>query len=325
MSSIFCTLRLRFNVLLIAISLVACVNETNTQNQMQDEKIPSGMFLVMLTKGASSSSPSQQAPVKNLQIMRGQYFSYVLPEGWKLGEDGQFALSIIAPDQKALTLMVGNSGLFPNYTPYQFVYDKMMALRPDNLQVGNGQAVNPIVGFQQAYAFPVNYMIGGVPCQGLAKCHVAPYYGGQTMAMTAALSEGKQWAGYSSWLPLIADQISAHDGAAFGMRGVMQQNIDNSQVYAEAAKQYREWSQQNWQAVTDDRNATQDRQQKEIRENLGAVQTYNNPYDNRQPLELTTQYQCYWIDQKGTILGSNDPSINPNQGSTSTWKQMEKQ
>jgi len=311
--------------LLIAISLVACVNETNTQNQMQDEKIPSGMFLVMLTKGASSSSPSQQAPVKNLQIMRGQYFSYVLPEGWKLGEDGQFALSIIAPDQKALTLMVGNSGLFPNYTPYQFVYDKMMALRPDNLQVGNGQAVNPIVGFQQAYAFPVNYMIGGVPCQGLAKCHVAPYYGGQTMAMTAALSEGKQWAGYSSWLPLIADQISAHDGAAFGMRGVMQQNIDNSQVYAEAAKQYREWSQQNWQAVTDDRNATQDRQQKEIRENLGAVQTYNNPYDNRQPLELTTQYQCYWIDQKGTILGSNDPSINPNQGSTSTWKQMEKQ
>lgn len=317
--------RLRISAMLIVISLVACVNETNTQKQMLDEKIPAGMFLVTPATAAPSTKSSPKAPVKNLQIKRGQFFSFVLPEGWKLGEDGQFALSIMAPDQKALTLMVGNSGLFPDYTPYQFVYDKLMALRPDNLQVGNGQATQPITGFQQAYAFPVTYSIGGVPCQGLAKCHVAPYYGGQTMAMTAALSESRQWPGYSTWLPLVSDQIAAHDGAAFGMRGVMQQNIDNSRAYAEAAKQYREWSQKNWQAVTDDRNNTQDRQQKEIRENIGAVQTYSNPYDSHQPLELTTQYQYFWIDNKGSILGSNDPSINPNQGSTREWRKMEKQ
>ena len=94
---------------------------------------------------------------------------------------------------------------------------------------------------------------------------------------------------------------------------------------ADAAKKYREWSQQNWQSVTDDRNNTQDRQQKEFRENIGAVQTYSNPYDNGQPVELTTQYQYFWVDNKGTILGSNDPSVNPNQGSTSEWRKMEKQ
>jgi len=36
------------------------------------------------------------------------------------------------------------------------------------------------------------------------------------MAMTAVLAESKQWPG-SSWLPLIADQILAHDGATFGI------------------------------------------------------------------------------------------------------------
>lgn len=319
------SLRTRLGILLIAVSILSCSSESNTQTRMPPDQIPPGMFLVTPQQKRAVDDTPKEAPAKSLQLTRGRYFTCAMPEGWKLGEDGQFALSMVAPDQKALTLMVGNAGLFPNYTPYQFVYDKMMALQPQNLQVGNGQAVAPIAGFQQAYAFPVTYAIGGVACQGLVKCHVAPYYGGQTMAMTAALSEARQWPGYSSWLPLVADQIAAHDGAAFGMRGVMQQNIDNSKAYAEAARQYREWSQKNWQTVTDDRNKTQDRQQKEFRENLGAVQTFSNPYDNRQPLELTTQYQYFWINQQGTILGSNDPSINPNHGSTGDWRQMEKQ
>jgi hypothetical protein len=318
-------LRVWYAIAYSTILLTACGQGTNTQSTMSPDQIPAGMHLVTPQQKENVADQPKEVPAKTLQIVRGQYFTCVLPEGWKIGEDGQFALSMIAPDQKAFTLMVGNSGLFPDYTPYQFVYDKLMAIRPENLQIGNGQAVQPIVGFQQAYAFAVTYAIGGVPCQGEVKCHVAPYYGGQTMAMTAALSEARQWSGYSQWLPLVADQIAAHDGAAFGMRGVMQQNIDNSRAYAEAAKHYREWSQQNWQAVTDDRNSRQDRQQKEFRENIGAVQTYSNPYANGQSLELTTQYQYFWIDQKGTILGSNDPGINPNQGSTSAWKLLEKQ
>lgn len=317
-----------FSLMLIAPFMVACMHETNTQKSLQtdqiptDMEIPTGMFLVTPVKNNPSENTANEAPPKKLQIMQGHFFNYVLPEGWKLGEDGQYALSMQAPDQKALTLMVGNAGLFPNTAPGQYVYDKLMALRPENLQVGQGTSCDPITGFQSAIAFPITYSIGGVPCQGMAKCHMAPYYGGVTMAMTAALSVATQWSGYSSWLPLIADQIAARDGAAFGMRGVMQQNIDNSKAYAVAAKEYREWSQKNWQAVTDDRNATQDRQQKEFRENIGAVQTYSNPYDSRQPLELTTQYQYFWIDNKGTILGSNDPSVNPNMGSTTEWKKM---
>ena len=104
--------------------------------------------------------------------------------------------------------------------------------------------------------------------------------------------------------------------------GIMAQNLNNSTAYAEAARQYRDWSQRNWQQVTNDRNASQDRNNVAFRENLGAVQTYVNPYDARVPLELPTTYKYYWVEAQGTVLGTDDPSVNPNSGSTKEWKQM---
>lgn len=284
-------------------------------------KIPANMFPVKAV--SSSSAPARSAPATaNLRIAKGQYFSYALPEGWHVGEDGQFALTLLAPDNKALTLMVGNAGLPRNFPPAQFVQDKLMAIRPENLRIGQPRQAAPAAGFASAYQFDVSYMVHGAPCRGVVKCNVAPAYDTAVMAMTAALSEASQWTGYSSWLPLVADQISATNGAAFGMRGIMAQNLHNSTAYAEAARQYREWSQRNWQQVTDDRNASQDRKNFYVRENLGGIQTYVNPYDTRTPLELPTTYQYFWIDRQGSILGTNDPSANPNGGSTADWKQM---
>src|SRR5262249_23616468 len=146
--------------------------------------------------------------------------------------------------------------------------------------------------------------------------NIAPAYDSAVMAMTAALSEAGQWPGYASWLPLVADQVAATNGAAFGMRGIMAQNLQNSMAYAEAARQYREWSQRNWQQVTNDRNASQDRNNFYFRENLGGVQTFVNPYDSRVPLELPGTYQYFCVDRQGNILGTNDGTANPNNGST---------
>jgi len=144
------------------------------------------------------------------------------------------------------------------------------------------------------------------------------------MAMTAALSDATQWSGYASWLPLVADQISATNGAAFGRRGIMAQNLRNSTAYAEAARQYRDWSHRNWQQVTDERNTSVDRRNFESRENLGAVQTYTNPYDSRVPVQLPSQYRYFWVDRQGNILGTDDPTANPNVGSTGDWSQMQR-
>jgi len=261
-------------------------------------------------------------PARSLVITNGRFFSYALPQGWRVGEDGQYALTLAAPDNKAFTVMVGNAGMPLDHPPGQFVREKLSALQVENLQIGQPRKAAPIAGFAHAYQFDVTYSIRGVACRGTVKCHVAPAYDTAVMAMTAALSEASQWPGYASWLPLVSEQVSAISGAAFGRRGIMAQNLENSAAYAEAARQYRDWSQKNWQQVTDDRNASQDRRAFQVRENLGAVQTYQNPFGTSPPVQLPTTYKYYWGDNQGNYLGSDDPSANPNSGSSVEWKQM---
>ncbi len=287
--------------------------------------IPAGMHAVTpVAAKAATPEPSKSAPSASLSVRRGQFFSYALPQGWRLGEDGQFALSVGAPDGKAFTVMVGNAGLPPGYPPDRFVYEKMTALQPQGLRIGKGRNATPVSGFQQAWAFDVQYSARGVANRGVATVHVATSYDSAVLAMTAAISEDSQWPGYSTWLPLVAEQISALDGRAFGARGIMAQNIENSKAYAVAAREYRDWSQKTQQGVTDARNASQDKNNAAFRENLGAVQTYVNPYDVRVPVELPTTYQHYWVSPQGTYLGTDDPSVNPNNGSTGEWKQLPK-
>ena len=269
----------------------------------------------------TASSSRTSAPA-DLKIGTGRFFSYAMPPGWRVGEDGQFALTLIAPDNHALTLMVGNAGMPPNYPPARYIYEKLMVLRPQNLQIGPPRAARPVAGFSQAVEFDVSYVING-PARGVAKCNIQPAYDSATMAMTAALSEASQWPGYSSWLPLVADQISALNGAAFGARGVMAQNIANSQAFGEAAQRYREASAKIQQGVADARDVSQKKQAEGMRDILGSTQPYSNPYENTR-VEMPLTYQYYWTDGKGHYQGSNDPSANPNVGSTSEWRQMKK-
>ena len=166
-------------------------------------------------------APAANATGGSLRIGSGRFFSYAMPEGWRVGEDGQFALTLVSPDNKAITVMVGNAGLMPNTPPASFVYQKLMALQPQNLQLGPGRAAKPVAGFSQAGTFDVSYTVRGVAYRGLAKCNVQTAYDTAVMAMTLAVSEASQWPGYATWLPQVADQISATNGAAFGIRGVI--------------------------------------------------------------------------------------------------------
>ena len=268
------------------------------------------------------ASSSGAAP--SLQIGSGRYFSYALPQGWRVGEDGQFAFTLVASDNKAITVMVGNAGLRPGSDPGRFVWEKLMAMRPQNLQLGQPRAAKPVSGFSQAAEFDVSYSVQGVAFRGVAKCNVQAAYDTAVMAMTAAMSEAGQWPGYARWLPQVADQISAVNGAAFGVRGIMAQNLQNSMAYAEAARNYREWSRQNWQQVTDARNASQDRRNETFRETLGSVQAYVNPFGDTQKVELPLTYKYYWMDRQGNVVGTNDGTADPNQGSTTEWRQMKR-
>lgn len=259
-----------------------------------------------------------------LRIGQGRHFSFALPPEWRVGEDGQFALTLHSPDNKALTVMVGNAGLPPNYPPGQFAYERLSAMQPQGLRLGEPRQARPAAGFAHAVEFDVSYRVQGASYQGVAKVSLAPAYDSATMAMTAALSVSDQWSGYSSWLPQVADQIAATDGAAFGMRGLMQQNLRNSVAYGEAARQYRAWSQDNWRQVTDERERSQDRRNLATRENLGGIQTFTNPYETNRPVELPMTSKYYWTDRDGRIVGTDDPGADPNTGSTGDWRRMER-
>ncbi len=52
-------------------------------------------------------SSLQNNASEELQIGHGNYFSFALPPGWRVAEDGQFALSLVAPDNKS---HYGNGG-----------------------------------------------------------------------------------------------------------------------------------------------------------------------------------------------------------------------
>jgi len=121
----------------------------------------------MTERGTQSSGHEQHQG-------HGQFFSYALPQGWRVGEDGQFALTLIAPDNKALTVMVGNAGFAPNYLPSQFVYEKLLAIRPENLRLSQPKQATPVAGFSYAYEFEVAYAIQGAPCRGVVKLPCGP-------------------------------------------------------------------------------------------------------------------------------------------------------
>ncbi len=84
-----------------------------------DGNLPPNFHAVKpVAREASAKVPSAGAPpTAGLTIGRGRYFSYALPPDWRVGEDGQFALTLMAPDNKSLTVMVGNAGMPVNYTP----------------------------------------------------------------------------------------------------------------------------------------------------------------------------------------------------------------
>jgi hypothetical protein len=256
-----------------------------------------------------------------LDVQQGRSFEFVVPEGWRVSEEGQFAVVLVAPDQRAMTIVTGNSGLPPGYPPVQFLQERLAHLVPHGLRFGPMTMAQPIAGCSVAFEAELTYHYQE-PCRGKAKVSIAPSYDSATMVMTFAASTSAQWDGYSPWLPRVPELASARDGSAFGMSGVMAQNLSNSIELGRRAAANREWSARNWAATTRARSESQQRNQEQFREALGGVTTYTNP-SGATDLELPNTFQNYWIDEAGQVVGTNDPGENPNVGSTRTWTRLE--
>jgi hypothetical protein len=284
----------------------------------------------------NSSFPSQNPYA--FQTRQGQCLQYVMPQGWQVSEDGQYAIVLIAPDNSAVTIVVGNSGFPLYYNPGQYVYDTL-ARQCQQFQMGHPRAAQPIAGFHTASEFDYTYTVNGVPCRGIAKCSVANSYDMCTMIITCAAAQTSQWANYASWLPQVASQVQVTNNAAFGMRGIMQQDAANNQAFAEQLRGYREWSVNLWNQVTNQRSESFARQQVNNQpsnngysakdacddaafSNRTAYEDPNSQYGNY--YYYSGQDRYVWTDGQGQFKSSDDPNYNPNIGSSGNWTEARK-
>jgi hypothetical protein len=137
----------------------------------------------------NSSFPSQ-TPLA-VETRQGQCLKYVIPQGWQVAEDGQYAVVIVASDNAALTIVVGNSGFPLYYNPGQYVHDTLTR-QCQQFQMSQPRKAQPIAGFNTALEFDYTYTVNDVPCRGIAKCSVANSYDMCTMVLTCAASQISQ-------------------------------------------------------------------------------------------------------------------------------------
>src|SRR5262245_54258298 len=163
---------------------------------------------------------------------QGPCFRYALPQNWKVTEDGSHAVVLAAPDDMALTIMVGATAVPPGYNPSQFIFDHL-ARAFAQPRLSHPQPAQPVMGLQQAVLHQVAFVTSfGHPFCGTAKCSFAVNYDGScNMVVTCAVAHQAAWGGYAQWLPQLADDIQPTNSGAFGRGMVMQQNAHNAAMY----------------------------------------------------------------------------------------------
>jgi hypothetical protein len=93
--------------------------------------------------------------------------------------------------------------------------------------------------------------------------------------------------------------------------------------FNEVSMQHRQAMRQAHQQVFEERQAAHARQNFAMREVLGGVQTYVNPFQSS-TVELPLGYRRYWVSNNGQIVGSNDEMFDPRSDNAHEWRDMER-
>ena len=231
-------------------------------------------------------------------------------------------LCLNSPDGQAAIMNVGLVGMMQPMTPDQFVH---YAMQMQEMQVTGflgGQQIQPPPGCTSAGRFEITYSVRGIACRGIVTSFVTLGYGMCNASITLAAAQAGAWAAYQSWLPQLAAEVGPAGSQTYMAGQVAADNLRQSVELGQRFHEINDYTQQQWQQVTNERWASDERRNFEFRENLGAVQTFTNPYDNHRSVELSTQYRFYWVNRRGEIVGSDDPGYDPRAGSTDEWTQM---
>lgn len=257
-------------------------------------------------------------------MVRGSHFVYPLPPGWTVGEEGAFALVLRSPDMMAGIVVIGQSGLMHGMSPEQFAYYEMntvMRLAPD-VRLTLARCIPPMPGYTQAAMFEVTYTLSGpmgmMPMRGIAVANVAIGYAQCNGTLTLAASEIRHWPQYAEWLPEVALAARNVGADAFGSQTMAGVISGIAQQDHAANQAYQQWSQQTWQQVTNERNASIDRQQGAMGSTLTGQEWISEGFGG-QDIRRSTTPACIWRSRDGREISSPDPSFDPRHAGDVDW------
>lgn len=256
-----------------------------------------------------------------VQRTRGHFFRFALPAGWQVQENANM-LCLNSPDGQAAIMNVGLTGMMQPFTPDQFLHYALQMQQMQLLAIHSGQPVQPAPGCTSAGMFEITYAIGPTQCRGIAVSQVAIGYGQCNGSITLAAAQAGAWESYRHWLPQLAGEVGPAGSQTYGAGQIAANNLRNSVELGQHFHEVNDYTQRQWQDVTNQRWSSDERRNFEFRENLGGIQTYTNPYDNHRIMELSTQYRFYWVNRQGQVVGSDDPGFDPRMGSAEEWTQM---
>lgn len=267
-------------------------------------------------------------PPSQPQMVRGPHFTYQLPAGWTVGEEGNFALVLRSPDWLAGIVVFGQSGLMMPLSPEQFAHHSMtnvMRLAPD-VRFFNSRPIAPMPGYSHAAIFETTYTVhapqGPVSIQGVVIGNVAHGYGECSGTFTIASSDVRQWQHYASWLPQVASYAVNTGPNPYGRQTMAGVISGIAQQDHARARSHQEWSQQTWQQVTDARNSSIDRQQGAM-DNMLTGQQWMQEGFGGYDIRRSTTPACRWRSRDGREMTSPDPSFDPRTPTDSDWVRVQ--
>jgi hypothetical protein len=111
------------------------------------------------------------------------------------------------------------------------------------------------------------------------------------------------------------------------VRDLFRKNVNDTIIrtaqWGHLVRQYREELSQAHRQVWAERQAAQDRQSFALREVLGGIETFKNPFDSH-TVEVPAGYQQQWVNPQGQVILSNNPMYDPRPGSNVDWRNMER-
>ena len=260
-------------------------------------------------------------------MVRGPHFTYLLPPGWRVGEEGNFALVLRSPDMLAGIIVFGQSGLLFPFSPEQFAHQAMagaMQLAPD-VRFMNVRSIPAMPGYTHAAVMETSYTVygptGPVPIRGIVFSNVAIGWGQCNGTITLASSEISRWPSYESWLPQLAMAAQNTGPNPYGSTAMAQTMHNITQQEAAQQSAYRQWSEATWQAVVAQRNASVDRQQEGLDPMLTGRQWTSDPYGNPAQHRSITP-AAVWVSRDGREVQSDDPSFDPRTPTDNDWRRI---